>query len=39
VLALPPSEESLGNLEAGMRRLDGLMEDLDRLARRRGLDS
>jgi DNA-binding protein YbaB len=39
VLALPPSEESLGNLEAGMRRLDGLVDDLDRMARRRGLDS
>jgi DNA-binding protein YbaB len=38
VLELRPSEESLGNLEAGMRRLDGLVDDLDRMARQRGLD-
>ncbi|WP_329106434.1 YbaB/EbfC family nucleoid-associated protein [Micromonospora sp. NBC_01699] len=38
VLAAAPSKDSLDDLDAGMRRLDGLMDDLDRLARRRGLD-
>ncbi|MEV4626558.1 YbaB/EbfC family nucleoid-associated protein [Micromonospora sp. NPDC049523] len=38
VLAAAPSEDSLGKLDEGMRRLDGLMDDLDRVARRRDLD-
>jgi hypothetical protein len=38
VLGLRPSEESLDALEAGVSRLDGLVEDLDRLARRGGLN-
>ncbi|MGW4464672.1 YbaB/EbfC family nucleoid-associated protein [Micromonospora sp. NBC_01796] len=38
VLAAAPSEDSLGRLDEGMRRLDGLMDDLDRVARRRDLD-
>lgn len=39
VLASAPSENSVGDLEAGMRRLDGLVDDLERIARRRGLDT
>ncbi|WP_121158123.1 YbaB/EbfC family nucleoid-associated protein [Micromonospora pisi] len=39
ILASAPSEQSVGDLEAGMHRLDGLVNDLDRVARRRGLDS
>ncbi|MFK3981602.1 YbaB/EbfC family nucleoid-associated protein [Micromonospora sp. NPDC050397] len=38
VIAAAPDQNSVGDLEAGMRRLDGLVDDLDRIARRRGLD-
>ncbi|MEV4760977.1 YbaB/EbfC family nucleoid-associated protein [Micromonospora sp. NPDC049559] len=34
ILNLRPSEQSIDVMEAGMRRLDALADDLDRLARR-----
>lgn len=37
VLGMRPSEQTADALDAGMRRLDELGADLDRLARRRGL--
>ncbi|SDZ36607.1 Conserved DNA-binding protein YbaB [Micromonospora pattaloongensis] len=37
VLGLRPSEQAVNELEAGMNRLDALGDDLERLARRRGL--
>jgi hypothetical protein len=37
VLGMRPSEQSVDALEAGMNRLDALGDDLERLARRRGL--
>lgn len=37
VLDLRPSERATDELDAGMSRLDGLAEELDRLARRSGL--
>jgi len=39
VLALRPSTASVDALDQGMRRLDALTADLERLARRRDLDS
>jgi DNA-binding protein YbaB len=37
VLGMRPSERTVDAFEDGMRRLDGLTADLERLARRRGL--
>jgi DNA-binding protein YbaB len=39
VLAMRPSEETADLLDRGMRRLDALTDDLERLARSRGLDT
>jgi DNA-binding protein YbaB len=38
VLAMRPGEETADLLDQGMRRLDALTDDLERLARRHGLD-
>jgi len=37
ILALKPSEQTADTLEAGMRRLDALADEVDQLARRRDL--
>jgi DNA-binding protein YbaB len=39
VLAMRPGEETADLLDRGMRRLDALTDDLERLARNRGLDA
>jgi DNA-binding protein YbaB len=39
VLAMRPGEETADLLDRGMRRLDALTDDLERLSRRHGLDS
>jgi len=39
VLAMRPGDETADLLDRGMRRLDALTDDLERLARRHGLDA